>query len=122
VLGVLIEIWAIWHLKFAFATEPAARRFVTSGPYRFMRHPIYSGSCLTFVGLLMTRQTIPVVVAVVVWSICARLRMGYEEAILMSVFPSYAEYRRRVGAIVPRLRSIHASSAHSITTSISTGI
>jgi protein-S-isoprenylcysteine O-methyltransferase Ste14 len=29
------------------------------------------------------------------------MRMQYEEAILESVFPSYADYRRRVGAIGP---------------------
>ena len=101
VVGVSIEIWAIWHLKFAFSTEPAARRLVTTGPYRFARHPIYSGSCLAYVGLLMTRPTMPVALVLLGWAICARLRMHYEEAILTSVFPSYAEYRRQVGAILP---------------------
>lgn len=100
-LGVSIEIWAIWHLKFAFSTEPAARRLVTTGPYRFARHPIYSGSCIAYAGLLMTRPTLPVALALFGWAVCVRLRMRYEEAILTSAFPAYDEYRRRVGAIVP---------------------
>jgi protein-S-isoprenylcysteine O-methyltransferase Ste14 len=105
VLGLTLEIWAIWHLKFAFSTEPAARRLVTTGPYGLSRHPIYTGGCLAYVGLFITRPTLPIAVALVVWAICMRMRMRYEEAILSSVFPAYADYRQRVGAIVPRLSS-----------------
>jgi protein-S-isoprenylcysteine O-methyltransferase Ste14 len=106
VTGVCIEIWAIWHLKFAFSTEPAARRLITTGPYRWARHPIYSGSCVAYLGLIMTRPTLPIAIGLVGWAICMWLRMRYEEAMLMSVFPTaYAEYRRQVGAILPRLSS-----------------
>jgi protein-S-isoprenylcysteine O-methyltransferase Ste14 len=102
VLGLLVEIWAIWHLKFAFSMEPAARRLVTTGPYRLSRHPIYTGGCMAYVGLLITRPTLAIAIALVLWAICMRLRMRYEEAILSSVFPAYADYRRRVGAIIPK--------------------
>src|SRR5262245_61121430 len=68
IIGVAIEIWAIWHLKFAFSTEPAARRLVTSGPYRLARHPIYSGSFLAYAGLLMTRPTLPIGLAILGWA------------------------------------------------------
>jgi protein-S-isoprenylcysteine O-methyltransferase Ste14 len=118
-LGLGLEIWAIWHLKFAFSTEPAARRLVSTGPYRFSRHPIYTGGCMAYVGLLITRPTPAMAVAFVTWAICMRMRMRYEEAILSSAFPEYAEYRRRVGALVP---TFYPSSTHSTTTSISTGI
>jgi protein-S-isoprenylcysteine O-methyltransferase Ste14 len=101
VCGVSIEIWAIWHLKFAFATEPAARRLVTTGPYRFARHPIYSGGCFAYAGLFLTRPTVAIAVVLLGWALCVRMRMKYEEAILESAFPSYADYRRRVGAIGP---------------------
>jgi protein-S-isoprenylcysteine O-methyltransferase Ste14 len=100
--GIFIEIWAVWHLRFAFATEPAARRLVTTGPYRFARHPIYSGGCLSYIGLLMTYPTLPLAIALTGWAGCIALRMQYEEAILTKAFPEdYAEYRRRVGALVP---------------------
>jgi protein-S-isoprenylcysteine O-methyltransferase Ste14 len=118
-VGLGLEIWAIWHLKFAFSTEPAARRLVTTGPYRLSRHPIYTGGCIAYVGLLITRPTLPIAIALVVWAVCMRMRMRYEEAILSSVFPAYADYRARVSAIVPRF---YPSSTHSTTTSISTGI
>jgi protein-S-isoprenylcysteine O-methyltransferase Ste14 len=100
-LGVFIEIWAVWHLRFAFATEPAARRLVTTGPYRFARHPIYTGGCVAYLGLIMSHPTVPLAIALVGWVVSIGLRMRYEEAILTQAFPDYADYRRRVGAVLP---------------------
>ena len=100
-IGIFIEIWSVWHLRFAFSLEPAARRLVTSGPYRLARHPIYSGGSLVYLGLLMTHPTMAIAVALVGWGICIGFRMRYEEAILTQAFPEYAEYRRRVGALLP---------------------
>jgi protein-S-isoprenylcysteine O-methyltransferase Ste14 len=100
-LGIFIEIWAVWHLRFAFATEPAARRLVMTGPYRFARHPIYTGGCLAYLGLILSHPTVPLAIALSAWTVCIGLRMRYEEAILTQAFPDYADYRRRVGAILP---------------------
>lgn len=99
-VGIFTEIWAVWHLRFAFATEPAARRLITTGPYRYARHPIYSGACLAYLGLLMTHPTVAIALVLAGWAVCIRLRMHYEEAILTSAFPEYADYRRRVGALM----------------------
>ena len=101
IAGVFLEIWAVWHLRFAFATEPAARRLITSGPYRFARHPIYCGGCLAYAGLLMSHPTVPLALVLVGWAICIRMRMRFEETIMTQAFPDYAVYRRRVGALVP---------------------
>ena len=107
-LGIFIEIWAVWHLRFAFATEPAARRLVTTGPYRFARHPIYTGGCLAYLGLIMSHPTVPLAVALSGWVICIVFRMRYEEAILTQAFPHYADYRRRVGALGPWPATLNA--------------
>jgi protein-S-isoprenylcysteine O-methyltransferase Ste14 len=101
-VGIFIEIWAVWHLRFSFATEPAARRLVKTGPYRLARHPIYSDACLPYIGLLMTHPTVPLAIALTGWAVCIGMRMRYEEVILTQAFPEdYADYRRRVGALVP---------------------
>src|SRR5688572_30759834 len=36
----LLAFWPMWYLRRAFSIEPQARVLVTSGPYRFARHPI----------------------------------------------------------------------------------
>lgn len=100
-LGVFIEIWAVWHLRFAFATEPAARRLVMTGPYRFARHPIYTGGSVAYLGLIMSHPTVPLAITLVGWAVSIGMRMRYEEAILTQAFPDYVEYRRRVGALLP---------------------
>jgi hypothetical protein len=44
----------------------------------------------------------PLAIALSGWAVCIGMRMRYEEAILTKAFPEdYAEYRRRVGALVP---------------------
>jgi protein-S-isoprenylcysteine O-methyltransferase Ste14 len=110
-LGIFIEIWAVWHLRFAFATEPAARRLVMTGPYRLARHPIYTGGCLAYLGLIMSHPTMPLAIALGAWAVCIGLRMRYEETILTQAFPDYADYRRRVGAIMPWPAALSAKGA-----------
>jgi protein-S-isoprenylcysteine O-methyltransferase Ste14 len=107
-LGIFIEIWAVWHLRFAFATEPAARRLVMTGPYRFARHPIYTGGCVAYLGLILSHPTMPLAIALTGWATCIGLRMRYEEAILTRAFPDYVDYRRRVGALLPRPATLMA--------------
>jgi len=46
----------------------------------------------------------------VIWLAVLRIRMGYEERVLREEFPEYASYRRRVGALGPRLRHAPAAS------------
>jgi protein-S-isoprenylcysteine O-methyltransferase Ste14 len=41
---------------------------------------------------------------VLVWLVLLRTRIGYEERVLESVYPEYADYRRKVGMFGPRLR------------------
>lgn len=113
-IGTFLEIWAVCHLRFAFSTEPAARRLVTSGPYRLARHPIYSGACLVYLGLLLTHPTMAVVMALLAWGMCIRFRMRYEETILTQAFPEYEEYRRRVGALVPWTRLMSADRSANV--------
>jgi protein-S-isoprenylcysteine O-methyltransferase Ste14 len=103
--GILLEISALWHLRRSFATEPAARQLVRTGPYCFTRHPIYVGGGLATIGLLMTRPTLVLASTVVVWLVCTRLRIGYEETILLDAFPEYADYQCRVG-VIPRRAAV----------------
>jgi len=101
--GSLVVVGSIWWLRHAFSIEPEARRIVTSGPYRFARHPIYSGYVLQYAGLWLNYPTIilGLVLAAWVWLTLARIR--FEERVLSQTFPEYATYRQRVGAVGPRL-------------------
>jgi len=72
-----------------------------TGPYRFARHPIYTGGSVAYLGLIMSHPTVPLAITLVGWAVSIGMRMRYEEAILTQAFPDYVEYRRRVGALLP---------------------
>lgn len=99
--GALWTAYAVWHLRYAFSIEPAARRLVTSGPYAFSRHPVYLGYFAQYLGMLITLPSVPFALALTVWAAAMVDRMYLEEAVLREAFPEYADYKRRVGALCP---------------------
>jgi protein-S-isoprenylcysteine O-methyltransferase Ste14 len=100
--GTVFTAYAVWHLRYAFSIEPAARRLVTSGPYTFARHPVYTGYFAQYLGMLITVPSIPFALALTVWAAAMIDRMYLEEAVLRKAFPEYVDYKRRVGALFPR--------------------
>jgi protein-S-isoprenylcysteine O-methyltransferase Ste14 len=99
--GTLLTAYAVWHLRYAFSIEPAARRLVTSGPYTFARHPAYTGYFAQYLGMLITLPSVPFALAVTLWAAAMIDRMCLEETLLREAFPEYADYKRRVGALFP---------------------
>jgi len=80
-------------------------RLVTDGPYRYVRHPIYTAmlGMLLATGVAMT-GLVAIAVAVVVYVAGTRLRIGVEERLLRESFGGdYDAYARRVGAFIPRV-------------------
>jgi protein-S-isoprenylcysteine O-methyltransferase Ste14 len=99
--GTGLAFWSVWHLGTSFSLLPQARRLVTTGPYRYVRHPIYLGGLLITVGEVWLRFS-PVVVLLNIVFVAAQLvRLRYEEEILGQAFPEFAEYRQRTSALVP---------------------
>jgi protein-S-isoprenylcysteine O-methyltransferase Ste14 len=97
--GTMWTAYAVWHLRFAFSIEPAARRLITSGPYKVARHPIYTGYVAQYGGMLLTFPTAPFALALLVWALLVADRMRLEESVLSRAFPEYSDYRSRVGAL-----------------------
>jgi protein-S-isoprenylcysteine O-methyltransferase Ste14 len=82
-----------------------AHELITSGPYRWVRHPIYTGlGCLLFGTALVAAPWPGLLVALAVYAVGSMLRIRSEERLLRAAFgPAYEEYARRVPALVPRL-------------------
>jgi protein-S-isoprenylcysteine O-methyltransferase Ste14 len=104
--GLVLGIWAIWHLRRAFSLEPAARTLVTTGPYRFARHPIYTGYLLQYGGMWLMYPTAILALALGAWLVLMIARIQFEETVLGQAFPDHAAYRRRVGALMPSLAGL----------------
>lgn len=79
-------------------------QLVERGPYRWIRHPLYSFGALFFVGLmLMAANALIIIFGGIAFSMLM-LRTPKEEAQLVEKFgDSYREYMTRTGRLLPRL-------------------
>jgi protein-S-isoprenylcysteine O-methyltransferase Ste14 len=103
VLGLTLAIWARKHLGRNWSTRhtiQVGHELVTSGPYRFVRHPIYTGILLTWFGAGLVNTiyfVLFVLVALIFFS-----RIPKEEASMMGLFPNqYPAYRATTKALIP---------------------
>ena len=86
--GETLRIWAAGHLE-------KGREVTRSGPYRFVRHPLYLGSSLMALGFVLAARSVPVaVVAAIYLGTTVVAAMRTEEATLDERFAGeYAAYR-----------------------------
>jgi protein-S-isoprenylcysteine O-methyltransferase Ste14 len=79
---------------------------ITTGPYQFVRHPIYASMlCVLLVTGLMMTPWLLLLLSTVVFIIGTEIRVRIEDALLASRFRSqFDNYRRTVAAYVPFIR------------------
>jgi protein-S-isoprenylcysteine O-methyltransferase Ste14 len=76
---------------------------VVTGPYRFVRHPIYGGLILIFIGYaLIVHGWLTLLYAALLF-IVFDLKSRKEEEWLQEKFPNYTAYSRRVPKLIPFL-------------------
>jgi len=77
---------------------------ITGGPYRFVRHPIYSGLLLAFIGTALARAEWRGVLAVALTFLAFLRKLRIEEQWMREQFGvAYEDYARRVAALVPHI-------------------
>lgn len=104
-ISSIIGLWPLWYLRRSFSLEPEARHLVIAGPYRLARHPIYAVYVLLYFGIWLRTLDPVFLAAYCIWLGLLFLRIRFEEGVLSAEFPEYADYRRRVGALGPKLSS-----------------
>jgi protein-S-isoprenylcysteine O-methyltransferase Ste14 len=95
--GLALRAWAAGHLR-------KNQKLTTSGPYAWVRNPLYVGTLLAAGGCLIAASQ-----PVLGWVTLAAFVLIYtpvveqEEQHLRKLFPEYDEYARRVPQFLPRL-------------------
>lgn len=90
------------HLGRCFGIFPEARGLVTSGPYRFVRHPMYLFEFVAFLGVLLPNLTPLNAALYVAFAFFQCSRMVYEEQVLYRTFPDeYPGYVARTRRLLP---------------------
>jgi len=94
-VGEALRVWAAGHLN-------KAREVTTSGPYRWLAHPLYVGSSIMGIGLAVAANRLLVSALILVYlSVTLAAAIKSEEAFLRRAFGGeYDRYRRRNGADV----------------------
>ncbi len=78
-------------------------QLIFSGPFRIVRHPIYTLSILLMLGTLATTPTPTMLVIAIVHIVCLQFEARREEAYLLTKHgDTYATYSQRVGRFFPR--------------------
>jgi protein-S-isoprenylcysteine O-methyltransferase Ste14 len=76
---------------------------VTTGPYRYIRHPIYTAACLiAWPAPLAYRSPLGIALAALL-TVGAVIRMLFEERMVTERYPEYRDYAARTRRMVPFL-------------------
>src|SRR5215471_14903892 len=105
--GTAVAIWARISLGDNWSSRvnlKQGHQLISSGPYAYMRHPIYSGLLLAVVGTAVEIGEWRGLGAIVLVAVTQSLKARREEKFMLSEFGErYAQYQKQTGFLVPKL-------------------
>jgi len=87
-----------WSLEVVIQEK---HELIETGPYAYIRHPLYSGLLLMFLGMALYCGRRACIVVFVYCFFGVYLKSRMEERLLAKTFPGYSEYKRRTKALIP---------------------
>jgi len=108
VLGVGLLWSAHHHLGKSFhslVVSKEAQTLVETGPYRWIRHPIYTAYLVSYVsGGLLAGNLVLTLVPAAFYAVLVAIRLRDEEKVLVNLFgQEYVAYQKRTGKLLPRI-------------------
>ena len=106
IAGVALAVWARRHLGTNWSSTVSIRadhELIHTGPYRTIRHPIYTGMLLAFAGTALALGEVRGVIAFAMVLIAFYFKARKEESFLTQEFGErFAERARQTGMFLPR--------------------
>jgi len=96
-----LTVWGLWTLRRSFSITVEARDLVISGPYRFVRHPVYLGEILSALAVTFLRFSWLNVFIICLFVVIQLIRAKWEEDKLALVFPGYSIYAAKTNWLFP---------------------
>ena len=99
-IGVILRALASGHVR-------KDQELTTTGPYAYIRNPLYLGSVIIAAGFAVAAQNVWIVGLILAMFAAIYVPViRAEEAYLQAKFPEYAAYAARVPRLIPRLSSV----------------
>ncbi|MGB6158342.1 MAG: isoprenylcysteine carboxylmethyltransferase family protein [Acidobacteriaceae bacterium] len=107
IAGILFAFWARRHLGRNWSGEvriATGHQLVRSGPYKTIRHPIYTGVLAMYAGVMLVSGQIHALLGFLIIAVAYWRKLCLEEKILSTNFgPDWDSWRRETWALVPPL-------------------
>lgn len=106
VLALAVNLWARTSFPggtFRVGPAPGGETFMQRGPYRYVRHPMYSAALLFFWAAIADHPSALTIGIGIALTLLVRVRVSEEDGLLAARFPDYGEYARTTRAFVPGL-------------------
>ena len=104
ILGLALVIYAritFGRQRFNISATPAEGPLLRRGPYRIIRHPMYTGTSLLLLVTIISHLS-PFTAAIgILILIIIPWRINLEESQLTATYPDYAEYASRTKRLIP---------------------
>ena len=103
-LAVSTAVWARRSFPantFRVDSTPSAGIVIRSGPYRLIRHPMYSAALLLIWAAVLSHISLWTITVGLLVLVIVVLRVVYEERYLCELYPDYTEYMKVTKAIIP---------------------
>jgi protein-S-isoprenylcysteine O-methyltransferase Ste14 len=100
-IGMIMMLVTIRHLGRSFSLVPQARNVVQTGPYRWIKHPLYLAEEIAVLGVVLRNLT-PLTAVLLVLHIGVQIcRIYYEEDLLRRNCPEYSSYEASRWRLIP---------------------
>ncbi|WP_085833593.1 methyltransferase family protein [Clostridium merdae] len=105
-LGVFIRVSSVWTLRkyFSFNVQVgSSQKIIRNGPYQYVRHPAYTGSILTLLGVAFCFRSLwGLIATVIIVVLIYGYRIGIEEKLMEKNFgQAYQDYEKSTKRLIP---------------------
>ncbi|HEX3739060.1 MAG TPA: isoprenylcysteine carboxylmethyltransferase family protein [Terriglobales bacterium] len=108
-VGIALAIWARFYIGENWSSAVSIKvdhQLIRTGPYAWVRHPIYSGILLGMIGTALARREPRGFFAIIFLWLGFWIKLRMEEGFMRKTFgEQYQEYSRSTGALTPKMRS-----------------
>jgi len=105
--GIGVALWARWHLGTNWSgvvTLKEGHELIRTGPYRSIRHPIYTGILLAMIGSAVTMGQVRGLIGVAILWAAFYVKARREESFLAQEFGErFTEHAQHTGMFLPKM-------------------